>query len=112
MPTRRQLLTGLLGSATAFLGLGGYAFAVEPILRCNVTHYAITPPRWPAALKLRTVILADIHACNPSMSLERIEALVDHANGLEGDMILLLGDYSVSHRFHTGMFRMRISPRR
>jgi predicted MPP superfamily phosphohydrolase len=38
-------------------------------------------------------VIADVHACDPWMSLERIEAIVDRTNGLNADLIVLLGDY-------------------
>ncbi|MFO1172719.1 MAG: metallophosphoesterase [Hyphomicrobiaceae bacterium] len=102
MPTRRTVLKGLAGMAGGLFSLSGYALAYEPIYRCVVTRYAMQPARWPAGLHLRAVVVADVHAGNPSMSLSRVEGLVDLANGLGGDVILLLGDYSVSHPFHTG----------
>ena len=76
---------------------------LEPIYRCIVTRYALRPPRWPAGTcRLRAVIVADIHACNrPSMSLARIDSLVDLANGLGVDVVLLarrlLGQPSLPH---------------
>jgi len=44
-------------------------------------------------LKLRIVALADIHACRPWMTPERIASLVERANALQPDLIVLLGDY-------------------
>jgi len=93
MITRRGLLkflgTGFLGAAA----LGGYAFGVEPLLRLRVTRYKLSPPNWPRGLTLKIVALADIHACNPWMSAKRIGRICAQANGLGGDMIVLLGDY-------------------
>jgi hypothetical protein len=88
--------------AAGLVSLSGYALAYEPIYRCVVRRYALRPAAWPQGLTLRAVVVADVHAGNPSMSMSRIEGLVDLANGLSGDVILLLGDYSVSHPFHTG----------
>jgi predicted MPP superfamily phosphohydrolase len=48
---------------------------------------------WPAGLKLRIVALADIHACHPWMTPERIASLAAEANALQPDLIVLLGDY-------------------
>ncbi|MEQ1715263.1 MAG: metallophosphoesterase [Hyphomicrobium sp.] len=96
MLTRRQILKAIAAfgfSATAF---GGYALA-EPF-RNGVTGYALTPPRWPAGLKLRFAVLADIHAIDPWVSAERIEGIVDQTNALGADAILLLGDYVAGHR--------------
>lgn len=93
MFSRRQFLK-FLGMGAASLGaLGFYAFEFEPLLRLTVARYALTPPNWPPGLKLRLVALADLHACDPWMTLDRLAAIRDMANGLGGDLILLLGDY-------------------
>jgi hypothetical protein len=39
------------------------------------------------------VIVTDIHACRPWMPPERIAEIVETANGLRGDMIVVLGDF-------------------
>lgn len=78
------------------MALGGYAFA-EPF-RLNVTRYRVTPPRWPRGLSLRLAVIADLHACQPWMSLDRIQQIVRRTNALEPDATLLLGDYVASLR--------------
>jgi predicted MPP superfamily phosphohydrolase len=67
-----------------------------------VTRYALTPPHWPDGLKLRIVALADIHACRPWMTPERIASLVEDANALQPDLIVLLGDYIAGMPLVTG----------
>ena len=52
------------------------------MLLTHVKRYALTPPNWPAGLQLRVVALADIHACRPWMTPERIAALAEQANAL------------------------------
>lgn len=96
--SRRALLKTLAGSAIGALGLGGYALAVEPGFRLRVQRYALTPPGWTAGLALRIAVLADLHAGMPSMPLSRVQDIVDFANALEPDLILLLGDYSNTDR--------------
>lgn len=95
MPFSRRTFFKLLGTAGfAGFGLSGYAFAVEPRFRLAVTHYRLTPPRWPEnGRRLRIAALADIHACEPWMPLSRVEEIVDLTNRLEADLIVLLGDY-------------------
>ena len=63
------------------------------MLRLRVTRYHPTPRQWPADFPLKIAVIADIHACDPWMSLERIEAIVDRTNALNADIIVLLGDY-------------------
>ena len=74
MITRRQLFQGLGAATAGGVGLGGIAFA-EPF-RTKLTHYALTPPRWPQGLSLKLAVIADLHACNPWMGVARIERLV------------------------------------
>lgn len=91
--TRRSTLTGL--GATALTGLSGaaYGIGIEP-MRLTVTRYVIRPlGPWPAALRLRLVAVSDVHACEPWMSAARIAGIVTTANGLGGDVVVLLGDY-------------------
>ncbi|MGH6922564.1 MAG: metallophosphoesterase [Propylenella sp.] len=94
MLTRRQFMTGLCGGATFSGGLGGYAFAVEPRFRLVVTKYDLPTARWRNPTPLKIVALADIHACEPWMPADRVRAIVDEANAQEGDIIVLLGDFT------------------
>lgn len=94
MITRRRFLTGVGAGVALSGGLGGYAFAVEPRFRLVVTEYKLATPRWRHARPLRIVALADIHACEPWMPAERIRAIVDEANALGGDIIVVLGDFA------------------
>ena len=89
--SRRLFLKGLFGSA--FSLVGGYAVAVEPGFRLRVQPYALTPPQWTPGLRLRIAAVADIHAGEPYMSLDRIERIVAATNALKADLIVLLGDY-------------------
>jgi predicted MPP superfamily phosphohydrolase len=94
MITRRQFVIGLLGGVALSGGLGSYAFAVEPRFRLVVTEWDLPTARWTYERPLRIVIVADVHACRPWMPPERIGAIVEEANRLGGDLILLLGDYT------------------
>lgn len=91
MITRRQLFQGLGAAAAGGAGLGGIALA-EPF-GTTLTHYALTPPRWPQGLSLKLAVIADLHACNPWMGVARIEELVAKVNAQQPDAVLLLGDY-------------------
>ncbi len=101
MLTRRGFLRLVGGSLLSAAALGAYAFGIEPMLLTRVKRYAFTPPGWPAGLKLRVVALADIHACRPWMTPERIRALSEETNALEPDVIVLLGDYVAGTRWVT-----------
>jgi uncharacterized protein len=93
MITRRGFLRLVGGSVFSLMSFGAYAVGIEPMLLMHVKRYQLTPPHWPAGLKLRIVALADIHACHPWMTPERIASLAAEANALQPDLIVLLGDY-------------------
>jgi uncharacterized protein len=103
MITRRTFLkaSAYLGASLASFGV--YAVGIEPLLRLSHVRYPVTPKGWPTDFKLRMVVLADIHASEPWMNAARIQSIVDQANALNGDIILLLGDYISGHRFFRRM---------
>ncbi len=94
--SRRKFLKGVLACSAGTAALGGYAVA-EP-WRLNVTRYALTPPNWPAGLKLRCAVIADLHACDPWMGEGRIRQIVARTNSLSPDVVMLLGDYEAGYR--------------
>lgn len=96
MISRRRVLAALAGLGAGSTGLGGYAIAESYGL--DVTAYKLTPANWPQGLRLKLAILADIHACDPWMSAERIRGIVDTTNALGADAILMLGDYVIGSR--------------
>ena len=104
--TRRTFLKGI-GTATFFgASLAGYAFGVEPF-RLNIQRYRVNPPDWPRGLTLRIAAIADVHACNPWMSVERINHIVQTTNALNPDLTVMLGDYTTGHRFVTEQVHSR-----
>jgi len=100
MLSRRHFLRGFSGLGVAGVSTVAYGFS-EPELQLQVTQYRISPPQWPADLKLKIAIIADLHACDPWMSLERIQTIVEHTNRLGADVAVLLGDYVAGHRHVT-----------
>jgi uncharacterized protein len=99
--TRRRFVTGAVGlvglSATATVA---YAGVIEP-LGLIVTPYRLTPPGWPAGRKLTMTVIADLHAGGPDMTLPHVRRVVDMANTLRSDLIVLLGDFKAWYRFKT-----------
>lgn len=85
-----KLAATAFASAAALLGYGTVA---EAMGNPRIRTYAFTPPGWTAGLKLRLVLLSDIHTTKRWMELDRVQAICNTANSLGGDMILLLGDY-------------------
>jgi predicted MPP superfamily phosphohydrolase len=100
MISRRQFL-GFVGGLGAYAtSTGAYGFA-EPLLRLHVARYDILPPRWPAGFQLKIAVIADLHACDPWMSLDHIAAIVERTNALDADIIVMLGDYVAGHHHVT-----------
>lgn len=99
--TRRKLLLGGAG-LVALSGSGLVTFAAaEAAGALSITSYRLTPRGWPAGQRLSITVIADVHAGGPNMGIERIRNIVDTANALRSDLMLLLGDYVATHRFVT-----------
>lgn len=96
MITRRRFLQGMGAGVLVALYSAFHGAFVEPMLLQRVKRDQISLPNWPRGFKLRIVALADVHACEPWMSNDRIGKIVDQANRLEPDIIFLLGDYLTS----------------
>jgi hypothetical protein len=102
--TRRALLksgVGLAGVAGLVMpGTAAYA-AVEAADDLVITDYRPAPPRWPDAHRLSITVVADLHAGGPNMGIARVRQVVDAANALGSDLVVILGDYFATHRFVT-----------
>ena len=101
MISRRQFFRFIAGLGAFSASTTAYGFGVEPVLRLRVARYHIMPPQWPADFQLKIAVIADLHACDPWMSLERIQAIVERTNALNSDIIVMLGDYVAGHRHVT-----------
>ncbi len=93
---RRVLAAGLIGLSAA--GTGLYAAVIEP-QALVVTRYRPVPPAWPAGRKLSVTVIADLHAGGPDILLPQVRRIVDTANALKSDLVVLLGDYLARYRF-------------
>jgi predicted MPP superfamily phosphohydrolase len=98
--SRRGFLKGLLGGTLAGLASAAYGLWVEPVWRLRVQRWQLHPAGWTAG-PLRIVMLADLHAGAPQMDEARVARIVAAAQALQGDLVLLMGDYRASHRFQT-----------
>src|SRR5437764_8381313 len=97
MLTRRHFLQAMGGLGALGVSTTAYGFSA-PLLRLRVARYDLSPPQWPAGLKLRIAAIADLHACDPWMSLDHIQEIVERTNALKPDIVVILGDYVVGHR--------------
>jgi predicted MPP superfamily phosphohydrolase len=100
MFSRRQFFRSLGGLGALSASTAAYGFG-EPVLQLRLTQYDLSPRQWPADFPLKIAVIADLHACDPWMSLDRIEAIVERTNALNADVIVMLGDYVAGHRHVT-----------
>ena len=100
MISRRQFFRFIGGLGAFGVSSAAYGFA-EPVARLRVKRYDIQPPQWPADFQLRIAVIADLHACDPWMSLDRIQSIVERTNALGADIIVMLGDYVAGHHHVT-----------
>jgi predicted MPP superfamily phosphohydrolase len=98
MISRRKFLKFTAGLGALSASTAAYGFGVEPLLRLRVTRYQVSPRGWPGGLDLKIAAIADLHACDPWMSLDHIAAIVARTNALDADIVVLLGDYVAGHR--------------
>src|SRR5712672_128655 len=100
MFSRRQFFRLVGGLGALSVSSTAYGFGIEPA-RLRVARYNLSPPRWPSDFKLSIAVIADLHACDPWMSLDRIHGIVERTNALQADIIVMLGDYVAGHRHVT-----------
>jgi predicted MPP superfamily phosphohydrolase len=100
MISRRHFLRLIAGLGAFSASTTAYGFGIEPG-RLRIARYDIAPKQWPADFPLKIAVIADLHACDPWMSLDRIQAIVDRTNALGADVIVMLGDYVAGHRHVT-----------
>ena len=84
------------------MSLSGYATAYETGAALALTEYAPRLRSWPEELELKIAVIADIHACYPWMSEERVGDIINLANAQKPDLTVLLGDYVCTHPFVSG----------
>ncbi len=77
------------------LGLGLWAFWLEPASLYNEDH-ELTLPGWPKSCDgLRVAVLADLHVGSPFNGIDKLEQIVDLTLKAKPDLILLAGDYVI-----------------
>ncbi|WP_024519080.1 metallophosphoesterase [Bradyrhizobium sp. Tv2a-2] len=100
MLSRRRFLQFLAGIGAFGASTTAYGFG-EPLFRLDVTRYQLSPSRWPKDFPLKIAVVADLHACDPWMSVDHIDEIVKRTNALGADLIVMLGDYVAGHRHIT-----------
>jgi predicted MPP superfamily phosphohydrolase len=85
------------------LGLGLWAFWLEPASLRNEDHH-LNLPSWPAECNgVRIAVLADLHVGSPFNGLDKLEEIVTVTLSAKPDLVLLAGDY-VIHGIIGGKF--------
>ncbi|MFD0909068.1 metallophosphoesterase [Ruegeria arenilitoris] len=95
--TRRGFIKGLLAVTLAGLVVSLHGFFIEPAMRLRVRKWKLKRADWTAP-PLRIAVIADLHAGEPFVTLKRIRQVVRRKNALDADLVLLLGDFTASHR--------------
>lgn len=75
-----------------------YAACIEPF-RLVITEWSVTTEKWTKPKPLKIVLLADMHVIYPSMTKDHLDHIIERANQLNPDIVLLLGDYVATHPF-------------
>jgi len=100
MITRRRFLRVFAALGLSGIAVAAYGVFFEPLRWPKITRYDVRPGIWPAGLELKIAVIADVHACSPWMTADRIRSIVDTANGLGADLTVLLGDYGPGTSLH------------
>jgi predicted MPP superfamily phosphohydrolase len=79
----------------AGLGLALDAFWLEPS-SLRLSRYDI-PVEAPLLRGLKIAVISDVHAGAPFIDGPKIDRVVDLANGAQPDLVLLTGDYVITH---------------
>jgi predicted MPP superfamily phosphohydrolase len=85
-----RLLLLLLVIGIALAGFGYWTAAQDPVVR----EARVGVRGWPKGQRpLRLLLLSDIHVQGPDMRPERLLRIVEQANALAPDLVLLAGDF-------------------
>lgn len=99
--TLRWALVVLLAAAAALAAKAWSDTVAEPeVLRLTAQLDGVpagTPP-------LRLLLLSDIHVAGPDMSPERLARIVEQANALRPDVVLIAGDFVSEKRTATRLY--------
>lgn len=94
---KQGFLYNVFAKAAACAGV--YGLAPEPSLLRHAV-YELASPKWPSThASLNIAMAADWHVGSPSVTLKKVEELVERLNALRADIILLPGDFQVSNEY-------------
>jgi len=97
---KRYLKISLGGLFLILVGLGVWAFLIEPN-RLVVNQQAIQLESCPAALDgVRIAVISDIHAGSPFIDENKLQRIVATVNQQQPELIVILGDFVVRTTWH------------
>ncbi len=100
MRVRRFLLL-LVAFGLALLGWCYWSAIADPVVR----EADIALPGWPAgAPPVRALLMSDLHVAGPDMPPERVARIVNEANALRPDIVLIAGDFLSEKSLSTRLY--------
>ena len=86
----RRFLLLLVALGLALLGWCYWSAIADPVVR----EAEVALPDWPAgAPPVRALLMSDLHVAGPDMPPERLARIVEQANALRPDIVLIAGDF-------------------
>ena len=94
MPTAALKRARRIGAAVLVVavGLGLWAFALEPASLTTQQHKLLIPNWSPELSGLRVAVLADLHVGSPFNGISKLHRIVELTNRLTPDLIVIPGD--------------------
>jgi uncharacterized protein len=100
-PWRKIIRLALLALLILILSCFVWGFLIEPN-RLILHPDTIQIDKWPQELSgLRIAVISDIHAGGPFINDQKLQQIVAMTNGLNPDLIVLLGDYMSPNSWHS-----------
>lgn len=81
----------------ALAGFAAWTLFWEPAMRLRVARWRLYPPEWRGRDPVRIVVISDLHAGAAHVSPGRVSRIVEHANALEPDIAVVMGDVFRRH---------------
>jgi predicted MPP superfamily phosphohydrolase len=89
-----RVALALLMSGFGLAGYGYWTARQDPLIR----EARIEARDWPAGERpVRILLISEIHVAGPAMPPSRLERIVDQANALAPDLVLIAGDFISEH---------------
>jgi len=99
--TARRFLLLSVALVLALLGWCYWSAIADPVVR----EADVALPRWPAgAPPVRALLMSDLHVAGPDMPPERLARIVEQANALRPDIVLIAGDFISDRRSSTRIY--------